>query len=34
MSKTGNTSIDNKITDFLANVEARNVNEPEFLQAV
>ena len=34
MSKTGNANIDKKITDFLASVEARNGNEPEFLQAV
>ncbi|MFT5665975.1 MAG: glutamate dehydrogenase (NADP+) [Vicingaceae bacterium] len=34
MSKTGNATIDKKITDFLANVEARNGHEPEFLQAV
>ena len=34
MSKTGNATIDKKINDFLANVEARNGHEPEFLQAV
>ena len=34
MSKTGNAAIDEKINDFLANVEARNGHEPEFLQAV